>query len=228
MISPAACLLYSQDHDLVRRFRAFLRGRAFLRHVEKPDRLAAVLQQNSPALLLIDLRARESRDLLPQVQAEWPQVVIIALGIPRSEPLRDAEQAEVYAAEDLALDRRRLQALIGRALEHLRLLEENYCLREETIPARATPALVAQGEPGTKPGATVGPPLPVLRFARAFHRSENLEMLMHSVVEGVADAAMVSRVGLFARVRQSERYRLRAGLRCLPETSELFVQPAGM
>ncbi|MGH7935751.1 MAG: histidine kinase dimerization/phospho-acceptor domain-containing protein, partial [Chthoniobacterales bacterium] len=41
------------------------------------------------------------------------------------------------------------------------------------------------------------------------------------VVEGLADAATVSRVGLFSRVRQSERYRLRAGLHCLPETSEL-------
>jgi hypothetical protein len=41
------------------------------------------------------------------------------------------------------------------------------------------------------------------------------------VVEGVADAASVTRVGIFSRIRQSDRYRLRAGLRCLPETYDV-------
>ncbi len=35
MISPAACLLYTQDSDLVRRTRAFLRNRASVRHVDE-------------------------------------------------------------------------------------------------------------------------------------------------------------------------------------------------
>src|SRR5207245_1917072 len=42
-----------------------------------------------------------------------------------------------------------------------------------------------------------------------------------SVVEGVADAAGVTRVGIFSKVRQDDRYQLRAGLRCLPETQDL-------
>jgi PAS domain S-box-containing protein len=219
MISPATCLLYTQDNDLVRQSRAYLRTRAFLRHVAEPDRLAAVLQQNNPALLLIDLRARESRDLLAQVTEEWPQIVSIALGTPQSDPLREAEQSGVYATEDLALDRHRFQALVSRALDHLQLLEENQALREEAAPApRAATEDLGRVESSTEVSTT---PLPVLRFARVLHRSENLDTLMHSVVEGLGDAAMVSRVGLFARVRQSERYRLRAGLRCLPETSEL-------
>ena len=60
----------------------------------------------------IDLRAKEARDLLDQVQKEWPEVLIMALGTPRSEPLREAEQSGIYAAEDLQLDRRRFQALV--------------------------------------------------------------------------------------------------------------------
>ncbi len=219
MISSATCLLYTQDHDLVRRCRAFLRARALLRHVEQPDRLTAVLQQNSPALLLLDLRARESRDLLPQVYHEWPQVVIVALGTPHSEPLREAELSGIYAAEDLALDRRHFQTLIDRAFDHLQLLEENHVLQQISAPAPAL-ALGPEGS-GQIPTNAGGTPLPVLRFARGFHRIGNIDALMHSVVEGLADAAMVARVGLFSRVRQSERYRLRAGLRCLPETSEL-------
>ncbi len=31
----------------------------------------------------------------------------------------------------------------------------------------------------------------------------------------------VARVGIFSKIRQGDRYRLRAGLRCLPETSDV-------
>ncbi|MGH7936112.1 MAG: hypothetical protein ACREF8_03790, partial [Chthoniobacterales bacterium] len=178
MTSSAACLLYTQDRDLVRRSRAFLRTRTLLRHVEEPDRLAAVLQQNNPALLLIDLRAQESRDLLAQVQAEWPRVVIIALGTPQSEPLRDAEQSEIYAAEDLALDRRRFQALVGRALDHVQLLEENDALREEAAPIAAQ-SLVPAPNRAKPTQETSGKPVSVLRFAHVLHRGENVDTLMH-------------------------------------------------
>ena len=109
MIPPPICILYTQDSDLVRRIKAFARAISQVRHVDDPNRLEAVLQQIGPALLIIDLRARESRELLDQVQKEWPQIVITALGILRSEPLRDAEQSGIYAAEDLQLDRRRRQ-----------------------------------------------------------------------------------------------------------------------
>jgi PAS domain S-box-containing protein len=37
----------------------------------------------------------------------------------------------------------------------------------------------------------------------------------------VADTTGVGRVGIFSKIRQSDRYRLRAGLRCLPETYEI-------
>ena len=66
--SPPICILYSQDADLVRRMKAFLTALAQVRHVTSPDRLDAVLQQNSPAILVLDLRAKEARDLLEQIQ----------------------------------------------------------------------------------------------------------------------------------------------------------------
>ena len=65
------------------------------------------------------------------------------------------------------------------------------------------------------------PSLPLLRFPRVFRRLDNVEGLLASIVEGVADAAGVTRVGIFSRIRQGDRYRLRAGLRCLPETNEI-------
>jgi nitrogen-specific signal transduction histidine kinase len=216
-VSPSPiCILYSQDADLVRRIKAFLSALAQVRHVGAADRLDAVLQQTGPALVLLDLRAKEARDLLAQIQDGWPEVLIIALGTPRSEPLRDAEQSSIHAAEDLQIDRRRLQALVSRGFEHLRVMQENRELREQSVvPVMPEPRRV-ESIPERRESS-----MPLLRFPRAFRRFDNVEALLASVVEGVADATGVSRVGIFSKIRQGDRYRLRAGLRCLPETSEI-------
>ena len=63
--------------------------------------------------------------------------------------------------------------------------------------------------------------MPLLRFPRVFRRFDNVDALLASVVEKVADAAGVTRVGIFSKIRKGDRFRLRAGLRCLPETYEL-------
>ncbi len=217
MIPSPVCVLYTQDTDLVRRVKAFLRAIAQVRHVPEADRLDAVLQQTSPAILLMDLRGKDARDLLDQVQKGWPEVLLIALGTPRSEPLRDAEQSDIYAAEDLQLDRRRFQALLSRAFDHLRIVQENRELRGHSAPG-------APPEPPRRADLAMerySPSMPMLRFPRVFRRFDNVEALLSSVVDGVADAASVTRVGIFSRVRQSDRYRLRAGLRCLPETYDV-------
>ena len=217
MSNPPVCILYTQDADLARRIKAFIRVLAQVRHVSEANRLDAVLQQASPALLLIDLRAKESRDLLDQIQKEWPEILITALGAMRSEPLREAEQSGIYAAEDLQIDRRRFQALVTRAFDHLRLLQENRELRNQTSLAQySEPPRALEALPERQPS-----PMPLLRFPRLFRRFDNVETLLANVVEGVADAASVTRVGIFSRIRPGDRYRLRAGLRCLPETSEV-------
>ena len=216
-MSPSpVCVLYSQDTDLVRRIKAFVSALGQVRHVGVADRLDAVLHQTGPAILLLDLRAKEARDLLEQAQDGWPEILIVALGTPRSEPLRDAEQADTYAAEDLQIDRRRLQALVSRGFEHLRVLQENRELREQSIlpvvpEARRVEAISERREAA----------MPLLRFPRVFRRVDDVETLLAGVVERVADATGVGRVGLFSKIRQGDRYRLRAGLRCLPETSEI-------
>ena len=217
MTSQAVCILYTHDADLVRRMKAFLRAIAHVRHVASADRLDAVLQQVNPALLLMDLRAKESRELVEQIQTEWPDMLVAALGTPRSEPLREAEQWGIYAAEDIHLERRRLQALVSRALEHLRVVQENKELREQT-------SIVPVAEPTPRGQLTRerhAPAMPLMRLPRLFRRFDNVEALLENLVEGVADAAGVARVGIFCKTKQSDCYRLRAGLRCLPETSDV-------
>src|SRR5438874_2616366 len=135
---PPVCIVYSQDADLVRRVKAFLRTMAEVRHVGEANRLEPVLEQTSPAVVLMDLRARDCGDLMEQLEQDWPDSLQIALGTPRSEPLRDAEQSGIYAAEDLQLERRRFQALVGRAFDYLKLMRQNRELRET---AHAAPML---------------------------------------------------------------------------------------
>jgi PAS domain S-box-containing protein len=215
-LSPI-CVLYSQDADFVRRIKAFLSALAQVRHVGVADRLDMVLQQSSPAILVLDLRAKEARDLIAQLQIAWPEVLLVALGTPRSDPLREAEEAGVYMAEDLQIDRRRLQALIARGFEHLRVLQENRELREQSLmPLSPEPPHRVETIPDRRESS-----MPLLRFSRVFRRFDNVEALLGNVVEGVADATGVGRVGIFSKIRQGDRYRLRAGLRCLPETSDI-------
>jgi hypothetical protein len=218
MSAASTCILYSQDADLARRVKAFLRVNAVVRQVTDPDRFEAVLQQNSPAVIVMDLRAKECRDLLERLEEDWSESLVIALGTPRSDPLREAEQSGIYAAEDLQLDRHRFQTLLGRAFSHLQLMQENRDLREQAkygVPSEATRRVEPLLERASAPS------LPLLRFPRLFRRLDNVEGLLANIVEGVADAAGVTRVGIFSRIRQGDRYRLRAGLRCLPETNEL-------
>jgi nitrogen-specific signal transduction histidine kinase len=218
MIPPPVCVLYTQDPELSRRVKAYLRTTAQVRHVATADRLEPVLQQVGSALVMMDLRAKECRELIEQIQNEYSDFLIIALGTLRSEPLREAEQLGIYAAEDLQLDRRRFQALVGRAFDYLKALQENRDLRETSA---ASPVLPMTRRVQITDQYSRAHSLPLLRFPRALCRFENVDALLESIVEAVADAAGASRVGIFSRIREGNRYRLRAGLRCLPETSEI-------
>src|SRR5947208_16116380 len=171
MSAAAICVLYTQDADLARRIKAFLRAMALVRHVTDPDRMEAVLQQNSPAVILMDLRAKECRDLLEQLEQDWSESLVIALGALRSEPLREAEQSGIYAAEDLQLDRHRFQTLVGRAFDHLEIMQENRDLRHQAkygVPSEATRRV----EPLLERASAAS--LPLLRFPRVFRRLDNV------------------------------------------------------
>lgn len=209
-------ILYTQDADLVRRTRAFLRVLGQVRHVTDPDRLEPVLQQTGPAVLIMDLRAKECRELIDQIHGEQADVLIIALGIAQSEPLRDAEQLGIYAAEELGLDRRRFQALLVRAFDYQKALQENRDFRETSTMTVDRPARKEASR-----SADAGRAWPLLRFPRVLRRPDDMDGLVASMVQAVAEATSVSRVGLFSRSRKGEPYRFRGGVHCLPETDQL-------
>src|SRR3984893_18017119 len=188
-----------------------------VRHVSDPDRLEPVLQQVGPSVLIVDLRSKECRELIDQIQNEQPDVLIIAFGVAQSETLREAEQFGIYAAEEIGLERRRFQALLGRAFDYLKVSQENRDLRETSTPA---PEVSRKSETAHQ-SIDAARTLPLLRFPRVLRRLDNMDTLATAAWEALADAAGVSRVGLFSRSRKGDLYRLRAGIHCLPETKEL-------
>ncbi|HUE49717.1 MAG TPA: ATP-binding protein [Candidatus Dormibacteraeota bacterium] len=190
---------------------------AQVRHVSDPDRLEPVLQQAGPAVLMMDLRSKECRELIDQIQNEQPDILIIAFGVAQSETLREAEEVGIYAAEEIGLERRRFQALLGRAFDYLKVSQENRDLREIST---LTPDVSRKAEAAHQSIDTTRT-LPLLRFPRVLRRLDNVDTLVAALVEALADAAGVSRVGLFSQTRKGDPYRLRAGLHCLPETEEL-------
>src|SRR5438876_11678111 len=133
MSAAFICVLYTSDADLARRIKAFLRAMALVRHVTDPNRMEAVLQQNSPAVILMDLRAKECRDLLEQLEQDWPESLVIALGAPRCQPLREVEPSGFYSAVEVQRDRRGVQSLVRRVFDHLTMLQVNRELREQML-----------------------------------------------------------------------------------------------
>lgn len=216
MIFPAASVLYTQDSDFIRRVRAFLRTMVEVRVVEEAERLHPVLEQNNPTVLLLDLRVRESRRLLEQVQVEWPEVLIIGFGVPRSDPFRDAEQADLYATVDVNLDRQTLQGLVARALDHLRVLEDNRALRAQIS---ILPGTV--NHPIQPPRESQDSSFSLLRLPRGLRNVDSGERLMERIIENLADSTKVTRLGIFCRAHPDESYRLQAGIRCFRETYQL-------
>ena len=213
------CVLYTQDIDLARRIAGLLGLHVRVQHIEEAPRLQAACRQFNPTLVLMDLRARESRMLLARVRQDYPDTLIIALGSRDSDPALEAEALDVYAIEDPAIDRRRLQALVRRALDHLRLLQELRLLRSTPAPLPAAPG---QGVARTGP---LDVTQPLHQFSHAFRHFDKVEALLETIVEGVARLVRVSRIGVFAAARGNRSFRLRAGLKCLDTSRQLEVPP---
>lgn len=215
------CVLYTQDADLAKRFKGYLYSLAAIRWVENGSKLETVLQQFDPALLFMDLRGAKCRSLLPMITRDLPDTLVIALGMPRSDPAMEAQALGAYAVEDVDITRQRLHFLVARAQSHLQLVNENRLLKQraqERLQGRAGPGPIEAPRPRA---ATIS--MPLHHFSRAFRNFDKVEAMLESIAEGVASCVKVSRVGVFSIGRSGDMYRLRAGVKCLEDTRELEV-----
>jgi nitrogen-specific signal transduction histidine kinase len=209
-----ALFICSRDEALVQRLRAGLGAELDFRVAADVRELERALEPEGPSLLVLDLRTREAQEFLARHRRARPSDLVIALGDLRSDPLLEAAHAGVYAAEPMAIEPDRLQNTALRALDQLRLAEEVERLRTEVVRAGA-PAEAPQLRP-----ERLDSPRPLRHFAPANRHFADLGALMERIVEGLASASVVTRAGLFARTKSDPVYRLRAGLRCLEETSQ--------
>ncbi len=208
---------YSQDEDLVRRVSAYAEPIGPIEAITAAKDLVKKIAPDTVRVLLIDMCAPDASMLVANLHVHSPGVLVIALGVPRSDPLLFAEQHGVHAAIDAQMERKDFQGVLRRALDFRILQEENARLRDELARAPSVMHISQAMRLLQKPDSMRN----LTHFTRAFRNSKNVSVLMEDIVEGVASSLSVGRVGLFAKCRASEHYCFRAGVKCLEATDSL-------
>lgn len=212
------CILHSDDAPLRHRLAAVLGERAYICHAPDQGRLEELLGGGEPLMLFVDLRLRGLLELLPRLTRLYPQAVVVALGHPDSAPFLQANEAGIYRTLNLEADRQTLRDLAELVVERVGWMQETQMLRDEVARLQA----MGHGGRGGGSGRQVGRQgFGLQHLVKATQHLDRLEDLFAKVVDGVADATMVSRVGLFYRADGEENFRLHAGRCCLEETLTL-------
>jgi nitrogen-specific signal transduction histidine kinase len=221
-MTKATCLLYSTDAAWGERVARSLPEHIAVRTFAARLPLEGALERMSMQVLLADLRGPQTPALLQHIHIRWPAAVILAFGTPGSDPVRAAEELNLFAVEDLDTDRARLGALVHRALAYVQLQQESRMLRMELERVTHEFALAKAGAalPEAREGVAS-----TRHFPFSLHKFDDVDAMLESLAEGVADTLLVGRVGIFCRSRDSENFSLRAGLRCLDDARQLTYEP---
>jgi len=209
------CFLYTQDEELVTRMNGYLKFLANVRHISEPHELEDQLAQYDPALLIFDLRAEATKSILPRLFKNFSDALILALGLSRSNPAIEVEAMGAYAVVDFEVERQRLQSLVKHAQEHLQVVRENRMLRSEPTQPRSA------FEDAATPAQSS--PLSLHHLSKAFQHFDDTNMMLESMVQGIASCAKVSRAGIFAYNRDAEAFTYHAGVKCIEDTRSLSV-----
>ena len=220
--SLTSCILYTRDPELPRQVAAYLQGQTRIVHCEDARRLEQQLGHAINALVILDLRAQRAIHYLRDLVRSRDDLEIVVLGAAKSDPMVEAESLGVFATVELPLARSSFQAVVNRAAGQLELQLEIASLKEQV--AHAPVAAAAPAAPVRAPAPSTAP-ANIGTFSRSLRHINNVKVLMESIVESVAAATRVSRVGVFARSRDDDAYRLCAGLRCLEGPDSLFYAP---
>jgi nitrogen-specific signal transduction histidine kinase len=209
-------LICSGDAILVRKLQAFSGGLAETRVVDSLRELELLAQGVDGLLLLADLRTPDYATIIEFAAARASAGVTIAFAVPDSEPARLAQACGLYAVVSPEADRQDLQRLLGRAVDHVSLMQECTMLRANLaaqVPSPVSPAAIAH--------ATANDPRSLLAFSLALRDFDCVDTLCQQIVEAVAAVSRVSRVGLFYRAHEDEPFALKAGVRCLERSRTL-------
>lgn len=214
MTTPAfPCLLLTSDPQLTQQLIIKAGSLAEIR--ETASRLDWARQRSTPPLRLLDLRHPEAAAALADADQELRSEIIV-FGVPESAPFLACHDAGLFSTEPLDVEPERLR----RTIRHAGLLhqaqEELSLLREQNVPD-----MVAQ-PPANEQAMNLAPLYELWRAARHFH---DIPKLLDQLVDGVAAAGRIARVGVFARLHDEPTYRLWSGLRCLDNTETITFEP---
>ncbi len=214
-------LLFTRVPELAERIGGALSTTARVLRADSVEVLERLLGRHDPALVLADLRDGERGLAVLELMHRWPASLFIVLGDHRSEPARQAREAGGFAIAPLDPEIGYLQQLVERALETLSLRGELERFRSQAAVDRSAPSLL--------PSDAAAPPrrsaAPLWHLSLAMRNIEDLDALFTRIVEGISAAMLLSRVGVFARVREVGAYRLVAGAGCLDETRTAIYEP---
>ncbi len=209
------CLLLTCDPKLAQQLARSAGGMATIRATA--DRAEWVRACGTPVLLLLDLRHPEA-DVALAASDPDARHGLIAFGVPESEPFLACSEAGVFALEPLEVPMDHLRRILGHALILHQTREELSLLRQQVADHPAPPPPAAD-----EPALNLAPLHELWRASRHFH---DIQKLLDQLVDGVAAAGRIARVGVFARLQDETDYRLWAGLRCLDNAAALSFGPA--
>jgi nitrogen-specific signal transduction histidine kinase/DNA-binding response OmpR family regulator len=213
-------VLYSDDGALIQRMHGFLDASATVQVVADDGALDLALERQPSALVMLDVMAPASREVLKALQENHPQTLVVMFAPSGSQAAVAGADAGVYAVESPDIGRLQCQALSRRAQEHARLLRENVMLRGAATAQVMEPS--ASLSPVTVTGG--GIEMSSLRsFSHATRHYADVDSVAEHMVEAVASFAKTFRVGMFVWDGRREEYRLRCGIRCMSGTSELQI-----
>lgn len=215
MTTPVtACVLLTRDSKLAQHVARSVGGLADIRVTA--NRSEWVREQSVSAVRLLDLRHGEADAALADITSDVRREVIV-FGLPESDPFLACRNAGVFAVEPLDVPPEHLRLTLRQAIMLHQAHEELSLLRQQSVISRAGPLPVSE-----EPELNLAPLYELWRAARHFH---DIQKLLDQLVEGVAAAGRIARVGVFARLHTEASYRLWAGLRCLDNSRTLTFEP---
>jgi len=211
--SATACLLLTCDSKLGQQLIRSVGGLTDIRITDSPSEWTR--EKGVPVVRLLDLRHPEAEVALAEVNSE-SRSRVVAFGLPESDPFVACRDAGVFAVEPLDVPSDRLRQILRQVSMLLQAQDELSLLRQQRV------AYTAEPSPVDEPNLNLAPLYELWRASRHFHDSQKL---LEQLVEGVATAGRIARVGVFARLHDESSYRLWAGLRCLDNASSISYEP---
>lgn len=218
MTSPpaAVCMLLTCDPILSQHLARAACGLTEIRPVSSRQDFMRIHERGAPAPWLLDLRHPDTDAVIMEATAELRGTMVV-FGVPFSDPFLACREMGVFAVEPLDIAASQLRQTLRQVMVLHQAQEDAHLLRQQVAAIRMELPPVAE-----EPALNIAPLYELWRASRHF---QDAHKLLDQLVEGVAAAGRIVRVGVYARLHNEVDYRLQSGLRCLDDTGVMIFTP---